>query len=278
MIGFLEKPTGRMGNVLIQYAFLRQLAERIGTDYFHVEMPYKEYFEEFGEKNLSWRVKFSKKWMVTNAEILSLGIEKFLKECREREQKGYNIVLQPPVLGHLFEFKDENPGKYFRIKKEYIEKWEVKNQILVGIHFRGTDFKEWNEVASLPFSYYKDAIDLILKDEEGKSIGFVLFTDDEQFDPFQKTCDYLCRIDFDGEILYGDMSKPMIYDLYKLSNCDYIISSPSTYAIVAGIMGKKDKKIIHAKQWINHCVEKGESFWIDVSKNAVPYYVILDIL
>lgn len=39
MIGFEKEPTGRMGNVLIQYVFLRQLAEKIGVDYFILNFP-----------------------------------------------------------------------------------------------------------------------------------------------------------------------------------------------------------------------------------------------
>ena len=39
-------------------------------------------------------------------------------------------------------------------------------------------------------------------------------------------------------------------DFFNLSQCDYIISSPSTFCITAAMCGRKNKKIIHSKEWV----------------------------
>ena len=54
-----------------------------------------------------------------------------------------------------------------------------------------------------------------------------------------------------------------IEDFTTMSQCDIIISSPSTYCISAGFIGK-EKKIIHSKEWLDYRVEEDDKFWVDL--------------
>ena len=58
-----------------------------------------------------------------------------------------------------------------------------------------------------------------------------------------------------------------------MSECDLIISSPSTFCITAGFI-TKDKKIIHSKKWIDNRVEAEDTFWFDLVENNNSNYKI----
>lgn len=275
MIGFVHKPSGRMGNVMIQYVFLRQLSEKIGIDYFHIDLPYKEKVENFKKHNMSLGMLFHKKWRVDMAYIERVGMSHFIEEAKNKDIEEYDIILQPPVLGHLFDYKEENPAKYIHISNQY--KQDIENSTncrWVGIHFRGTDFKGWNEKASLSYEYYREAIELLMNREQ--NLKFILFTDDNEFDAYKNVMKYLNKQKYN--YIPGDANREMMVDFYQMSQCDYIISSPSTFAIMATLYGKENKQIIHNRQWVQYCVEQGEQFWIEIAENRVPYYNVVAII
>ena len=57
MIGFISQPAGRLGNVLLQYLFLRELASKTKNDFFHPDLKGKEYFEGLNETPNYKRIK-----------------------------------------------------------------------------------------------------------------------------------------------------------------------------------------------------------------------------
>jgi hypothetical protein len=56
-----------------------------------------------------------------------------------------------------------------------------------------------------------------------------------------------------------------------MSQCDVLISSPSTFAIFAGIIGKQ-KKIIHNKAWLDYATNRNDPFWVNLCQTDHPYY------
>ena len=64
-----------------------------------------------------------------------------------------------------------------------------------------------------------------------------------------------------------------IKDFSTISECDYIISSPSTYCIAAGFIGK-DKKINHSENWIHNRVDADDKFWVDLNNGGNSDYSI----
>ena len=84
-----------------------------------------------------------------------------------------------------------------------------------------------------------------------KETHFYLCTDDMSFISFRETVDYLQR-----ENLSFSLGSPDKYDDFStLSECDVLIASSSTFVVCAGFLGKKNKKIIHSKEWIYKNVE-----------------------
>ena len=58
------------------------------------------------------------------------------------------------------------------------------------------------------------------------------------------------------ENLGFSLGSPDKYDDFStLAECDVLIASSSTFVVCAGFLGKKNKKIIHSKEWINKNVE-----------------------
>ena len=125
-----------------------------------------------------------------------------------------------------------------------------------AIHFRGTDFHSWNVDAILDSQYYYNSIEEV----RPQVSNFILFTDDYSLTSYQDVNSYLSCFS-NGE----NTSDRNYYaqDFSIMSECDYIISSPSTYAISAGFIGKQ-KKIIHSKKWIESRVQLQDKFWCDL--------------
>ena len=57
-----------------------------------------------------------------------------------------------------------------------------------------------------------------------------------------------------------------------MSLCNTLISTPSTFSIWSGIIGK-GTKIIHNKEWAYKHVDDS-LFWSRIVDNTVPYYNI----
>ena len=97
-----------------------------------------------------------------------------------------------------------------------------------------------------------------------------MFTDDLTLDSYIKILKYLKEKGIEFKI--GDTKKEAIYDFQTMTECDIIVSSPSTFSIWAGILGKKRKKIIHSDKWINTRIENNDKFWIDLNNTDNEIY------
>jgi len=60
-------------------------------------------------------------------------------------------------------------------------------------------------------------------------------------------------------------------DFLDMANSDVLISSPSTFSIWAGILGKR-KKVIHSKTWVDYRAKENDIFWINLQKGGNEYY------
>lgn len=272
MLEILKLSTGRLGNRLFHYHFLRQVSKETNIAYYHNTMPESVYFEEMERKSKPF-FSFKKKVKITSKDIISFTKEDFIKYVKQMTEKGKNIVIDPPVLGEVFfDYLFYSPNEFVKVKNAYTKKFnfENKDKIVIGLHFRGTDFPAWNEHAALKFPYYKDSIEYCIDFYRDSKIIFVLFTDDKKYPAYIDTVEFLRR-DSKIEFHSGDLNNLPIYDFYQISQCDVLISSPSTFAIFAGCLGKP-KKIIHSKKWIDYAVEKQDKFWVDLSNTTNPYY------
>ena len=128
--------------------------------------------------------------------------------------------------------------------------------VYIGIHFRGGDIikddgNNGREIHS--FEYYKNSIDFILSTlVKNDKYLFILCTDDKSFKPFKKCKEYLDNnnIKYDFGIA-TKTNNHYNHDWIILSECDILINSSSTFCVTAGFLGKKNKYIIHSKEWID---------------------------
>ena len=169
--------------------------------------------------------------------------------------RGANNILRPCLGEKFFEEHCVSTRKIFRL----IDEPDVPDNT-AAIHFRGTDFFQWNSKAVLDAEYYLNAIEEIKDDVS----SFILFADDTSLPSFNRITKYLYDNDISFE--YGENSNDRsnyINDFRKMCFCDYIISSPSTYNICAGFIGKH-KKIIHSDEWVRERCYLEDKFWCDL--------------
>lgn len=271
MIGIDRDAPGRLGNKLFHYHFLRQVARKARAEYFHPQLVSARFFLGMNKRPRPFSL-FKKQIALNSADVLALGSENFLDFIQTSEKEGKDILLKGPFLGEVFfQYLFYSPSEFIQLRPEFHVPLPLSpsTSVCVGVHFRGTDFKQWNEHASLSFPYYRDAIELCLQEYNGKEVFFALFTDDTQFSPFCETILYLQK---HGLVYHvsENLFRPYV-DFYQLSQCDVIISSPSTFNIFAGAIGK-DKKIIHSKEWLMYCLERRDAFWVSLSGSKNPYY------
>lgn len=171
----------------------------------------------------------------------------------------------PLCLGERF-FSDAplNSFDVFKLKTER----DPVNYRICSIHFRGTDFHQWNPKSILDSSYYLSAIEEIMGDVD----LFMIFTDDKTLDSFKKTVDFLLfsKKEISMGTNDGDRKK-FKNDFIEMSNSDIVISSPSTFCISAGIV-QREKKIIHSKEWIDSRVSVNDTFWVKLLEGGNNNY------
>lgn len=275
MIGFISQPTGRLGNVLLQYLFLRQMASRTNSGFYHPCLKGADYFEDLDETDNYKEIKkkvFGKK---------KIGIDKIrdmgLDELAQYINTTRNIlVLVPPVLGYTFDTLYEDPNNFLKIKKEFKNPYfDYNNHFVVAMHFRGTDFAEWNPMACLDAEYYIRAIDYCINKYGSKELVFSLFTDDLTIDSYKETVDYLRK---NNCVFHeGDPQRNLGEECYNISFSDVVVSSPSTFAITASMLGKR-KTIIHSQKWCDYSVKRNDIVWVQMMKNKCDYYKIECVL
>ncbi len=180
----------------------------------------------------------------------------------------------PFCLGEkYFEWKTISTRDIFKFTVE--EPPLIKNSC--AVHFRGTDKFRVDKDAiyvGQKTQYYLDAIDR-LKEEVNH---FYIFTDDLEMDQFKAVVERLKELKLGYS--FGDNTWDREYfaeDFVRMSHCDYMISSPSTFNIVAGMVGK-NKKIIHSKEWLDNRKTKNDRFWVELLENQDQDYSVWELI
>lgn len=172
-----------------------------------------------------------------------------------RENEEYELMK--PCLGEKF-FSDHHIStrEIFKLKNKM-----KLDGVSLAIHFRGTDFHSWNPNAVLDTEYYLNAIE-----EYGEVQTYYLFTDDRELPSYLDVTKHL----YGKNVIFGDPIS-RLNDFITMCECDGIVSSPSTFAICAGFVGKH-KKILHSKKWVNSRVSVNDKFWVDLNNGGNEDY------
>lgn len=294
----IDKVTrGRWGNKILHYNTLIQLSKSFNIEpscgiwetdnedwwnanyYFENICQYKK--SNNPQKVLDWK------------DILSSNFDLF------KIDNNYDYIIEDYCMHNVFyKITKADPREFFKLKEQY--KVNLNPEYLnIGLHFRGGDKHVSNPREIHDPEYYINSIKSIELEFNDKKIKYYVCTDDKNFNTYLITTNYLIDNDLDFEEgsdsnknnTIQDSDKSFIYDFSTLMECDILINSSSIFCICAGILGKKNKKIIHSKKWIdknlNHepwhpgRIEKErqrefqlscDNFWVDLYNGGNEYY------
>ena len=295
---------GRFGNKLFQYNNLIQLANNLNVEASCIQWEGNEFFKNivsFKPTNKIQRIIYWNEILEKTDEEL----KEMLKDC--------DLILDDPsyaLHNTFYKLTNKDPRCYLELKDKYIPRLENDKYTYVGIHIRGGDIlgsdgQDGREIHAP--SYYKNAIDYLLNNVDNnvnnKEYFFIICTDDPKFESVKKTLEYLkekkCKFSLGPN--FGTTN--YIQDFSVLCHSDILINSSSTFCCAAVFIGKKDKKVIHSKDWMNRIVKrdfsnteykkyvrkwthkmtdeefittkgynKAKYFWIDIYEKDVIYY------
>ena len=252
----LDSYSGRFGNQVIAYNNLRQIANLMQEDWWTPPWAGEHIFQ-----GSTGNIK-----SLNGLLLYKPSIELLLQDDKTviESLTGKVTVIEPSYLGNLtFRFMRKNP-------RDFLKNAPVRIENRVSIHFRGTDFFQWNPPSILPFEYYEESIRLCLR--EVKFPDFMLFTDDIGLDSFKMTVELLDKENLSWSLGPSSLTRDFMDDFQELSRSEIIISSPSTFAISAGMVG--NSKIIHSKSWIDSRVSENDTFWVNLRESENSFYRI----
>jgi len=275
----IDKITGgRLGNRILQYNCLLQLADSLGVDASCTHWEGGSLFD------------YIKPFTPRQQSVKHLSWRNVLEDDLEGLDVYIDYTLGPYCLHNTFyKVTKKDPRDFMRVRQELQQPFP-DNRTNVGIHIRGDDIieRDGNNGREIHEpKYYKDSIDII--EREFDNATYYVCTDDPSFSTYKETIKYL--VDTDRPYQTGSLNDHF-RDFATLSGCDVLVSSSSTFVLCAGFLGRKDKKIIHSKKWIdrntrgdsyfnwgNYTNEYPESywksydqFWLDLYDGGTDFY------
>ncbi len=240
---------GRFGNKILHYNNLVQLATAANTDWNSVhcqDYTYLNLKNDFSDYQKFKTLEFK--------DIRNIQDFTILKD-------DYYLT---PCLGEMFFLFNHPTREIFKIEPIFDD-----SIFRVGICFRGTDFHGWNPESILPTSYYMNAIDVT-----PKGSYYYIATDDRSLKSYNDVLKYLKEKNIPHEVNIGISH---MEEFKNLCNMDMLISSPSTFHICSGIMGK-EKTIIHSEKWVENRASKNDMFWVGVKNGGNDNYRIYKLI
>ncbi len=170
-----------------------------------------------------------------NIEPFNLNDKKFVKKAKSKLTfaRGWLFRDQENLKKHRQLLLDVwKPNKYYLANVEqYFKKYKNETQILIGVHLRGGDYKnfEGGKWYYTPKQYYEKIKEVAaLGIFSNKKIAFVICTNEKN----------ISFPDFENVSIFNE-ERHFIEDLYLLAKCDYIMGPPSTFSIWASFYGGK---------------------------------------
>lgn len=144
-----------------------------------------------------------------------------------------SFVKHEDVLKSVFTLK----GPYSQNVSNLIKEAKTKCDILVGVHIRRGDYKEFlNGSFYFENAVYKEKMMMFQAIFPDKNVGFLICSNEE-----------VKFVDF-KEFNVFKPSTFFIEDLYSLSSCDYLLGPPSTFTMWASFIGNAPLFKIHSKE------------------------------
>jgi hypothetical protein len=267
LIGYGESLVGRLGNQLFQMNLLFQLARILQASTYSRPWSYSYLFKEidhhsFRRANIfpsCWRSWKPKTISFTNWSLIEIETLVSLTE-----KKIVNLPVG--ILGEaFFHVSKVNPRELF-LQPRDLEFGFESNAPKVGVHFRGGDFQTWNPKAILKPDFYLNSIKVLL--DRYDELEVFISTDDPHLSTYLMVSKELER---ESRIHTLTSRGSLFSDFWGLANCDYVVSSPSTFAIWASLLGVKKRSVFHSADWLNQRLQVQDEFWVDLmsEKNSL---------
>lgn len=267
-VGVRSVPKGGFGNRVLSYLSIRHLAEEVGASYFFVDPHDRQLITDIHRPH-RMLTRLSQQ---TVFRAVDTQRDTFLGEVVDAISHGRFVVFKGPLLGQvLVRFAKTDSRKLTQLRAQQCARHRkiLGSRMLITAHLRAGDFREWEPAAVLPLSYYTSALDALgpLPTDEWR---VRICVDDESHPALEGLReDVRAR----GLLLnLADCVRPFDCDLASMAQSDYLISSPSTFALVAGMLGKP--RVIHSAQWVENRVARGEDFWRHIGEGTFPGYAL----
>ena len=267
-LGARSAPKGGFGNRVLTYLSIRHIARAVDARYFFSNPADKGLVSGIHRPNRIPR-RFVPEKVFKATDTYHEG---FLPEIREWVSRGNTVSLRGPLLGEvLVRFAKTDSRELTRLTvsqcREHQQGLVGKRQITV--HLRAGDFRQWDPEAILPADYYLSALESLgsLPPDEWQ---VRICVDDSTHSALEVLRDYLKSKD----LLAPDLvcHNPFHCDLAAMAQSQILISSPSTFALVAGMLGSS--RAIHSARWVENRVNRGERFWEEIGQGTFPGYAL----
>ena len=265
---------GRFGNKVFQYNNLVQMANNLGVEASCIKWEGNEFFKNI----VSYKKTNKKQKILYWNEILEMSNDNLKLLCND-----YDLILDDPsyaLHNTFYKLTNKDPRNYLELKDKYVPLLP-KNNTIVGIHIRGGDIKGRDRQGGREIhtpTYYKNSIKYLLDHKENKinnmDYHFIICTDDIYFQSTLDTIKFLKenKCNFSMGPNFGSLK--YIEDFATLCYSDILINSSSTFCCAAVFIGKKNKKIIFSKDWMDRVV-KGD-FSNEEYKKYIDHNIILE--
>ena len=242
---------GRLGNQLFQVNFAAQIASKLNVPLRLGKTSVNQLCEKsnYAQGKYAFR---SKPNLILNREyFLQSSTEEVIDFCLNAVDSGRNIELPSSMLGEVFfDYLFVDPKSLFTPNRRISlpNDSNFKDYDRIAMHFRGSDFQDWNSNYVMEYEYYCR----VSKELNINGTRIDLFTDDPQ----HSTVIALYRNGIVSRIIH---SRNYFEDFWQLSKYPTLVASPSTFPLWSAILGQT-KLLIYDKNWYQNYGVK-EVFW-----------------
>lgn len=198
----------------------------------------------------------------------SADVGGLVARLQEVLKAGPRVWVNGPLLGDAWvRVASAPPNRLIEVEARICaERAAVSTSGSVVMHFRGGDFAEWNSQAILSTEYYMLALEYVRT--AYPDVPVLIATDDWNLESAQSLFSHLTQ--FEQRLSRHVCSKGLLCDFALLRNAHVIVSSPSTFAVSASLLGSS--RSIHSRDWVEERARLGDQFWVALLSNAVPYH------
>lgn len=259
-------PKGGFGNRVLTYLTIRHLARTAETRYFFTDPEDKSVISGI-HRPQKGRPLFGGEAVFRAADA---GRDGFLEEVISLVSSGTWVSFKGPLLGEVL-------ARFARIDSRELTALtaaqcsrhllEAASKNVLALHFRAGDFRQWEPDAILPAEYYIAAMDSV-SGLSPDSWHVRLCLDDRKHPALEEVENHLSSRGF--SLSEVECPNPFRCDLAAMAEAGVLVSSPSTFALVAGLLGAP--RVIHSKKWVENRLSREEEFWRQIGQGAFPGY------